>query len=632
MAGIQDIRKNLSGPVAKVISWAIIVTFALFFGWGTVFSGSDLNNVVTVNEKKIDVFDLQSEMSKIQQQIRDQFQNEEIELDQELLKQLAINSLINNAVISSYLEGEGLSISDENAFKVLSLDPSLVDNGSFNKERFDLIALQSGLSPSKLLENFKDEMVRRYWAIGLGQTQILSTKTFKHNLQLTNQTRDITFTRLDFSEEKDNIKITEESLKDYFNSNQNLFLTDEEVSLSYIEISSDQFLDQIIPVDQIEAEYKAYLDEFDSSTRKKASHLMVNLKEKENKEEALVRIKSIASKLNENNFSEIVSEFSEDEGSKNNGGELGISDGSLFPEEFEQVLNELEVGEVSNPVFLADSNSYHVIKLTERISPEPESFDEMKSKIESNLITDIKEVKFSELLEEAADLSFSLEDLGAISTELELEIIDLDPFSIEGTTGLFAESSIQNILTNRSLLQGETSELIELSGDKALIFRVNQYLDPALKEFEEVRFEVESLYASEEAEKSFSLKEQNLLEKIESSESFQQALTEQGLKSETYKSISRNSSLFPRAVLDDVFEISRSEIGKGVYSSSLVGGDKIIFLLDSINLPTEVQETPEQQIEFKNFLNEERAQSYLTELQDSLKKEADIVTKEVTLN
>ena len=57
MAGIQNIRKNLSGPTAKVISWAIIITFALFFGWGTVFSGSDANNVLSVNGKKVDVFD-----------------------------------------------------------------------------------------------------------------------------------------------------------------------------------------------------------------------------------------------------------------------------------------------------------------------------------------------------------------------------------------------------------------------------------------------------------------------------------------------------------------------------------------------------------------------------------------------
>ena len=169
MAGIQDIRKNLSGTTAKIISWSIIITFALFFGWGTVFSGSDANNVLSVNGKKVDVFDLQNEMASIQQQLRERFDDEEMELDPLLLKQLAINTLISDSLISSYLESKGLEIPDEMAFMVLGLDPAFIENGEFNKERFDLIALQNGLSPNKLLENFKQELMIRYWNMAIGQ-------------------------------------------------------------------------------------------------------------------------------------------------------------------------------------------------------------------------------------------------------------------------------------------------------------------------------------------------------------------------------------------------------------------------------------------------------------------------------
>ena len=233
MAGIQDIRKNLSGTTAKVISWSIIITFALFFGWGTVFSGSDANNVLSVNGKKIDIFDLQNEMATIQQQLRERFEDEEMELDPLLLKQLAINTLINDSLISSYLQNNGLEIPDATAYKVLSLDPAFIEDGEFNKERFDLIALQNGLSPTKLLENFKQELITRYWNIGIGQSELLSEKRFAKSLDLANQTRDVTFTRLDFSEEEDNIEVDEESLKEFYNSNQNKFTSDEKFSISY---------------------------------------------------------------------------------------------------------------------------------------------------------------------------------------------------------------------------------------------------------------------------------------------------------------------------------------------------------------------------------------------------------------
>ena len=632
MAGIQDIRKNLSGTTAKIISWSIIITFALFFGWGTVFSGSDANNVLSVNGKKVDVFDLQNEMASIQQQLRERFDDEEMELDPLLLKQLALNTLISDSLISSYLESKGLEIPDEIAFMVLGLDPAFIENGEFNKERFDLIALQNGLSPNKLLENFKQELMIRYWNLGIGQSELVSGKRFSRSLNLANQTRDITFTRLDFSKEEDNIKVTKESLEEFYNSNQNKFTSNEKFSISYIDISSDQFSEELVFPEDVQSEYEAYVDDFDSSIRRKASHLMINVKENESIELALERIRLIYSKLEDDNFINLVSEFSEDEGSKNSGGDLGISDGTAFPEEFEKALVNLNLGDVSEPIYLADSQSYHLIKLTELISPKPESFEERKEKIELLLVQDKKESQFLESLENLADLSFSLEDLTLIAEELKIQIKTLNNFSLEEVEGLFSEQKLKNVLLSKELEPGQTSEVIELPGNRAIVLRVDEYIDPSLKMFEEVKGEVEKLYIAEIAEDSFRNKEQELLQLFNSSNSFLDSTQEKGLNSESYKGLSRNSLLFPRSVLDKIFEIPRSEIDKKVFSSSLTNGDKIIFTLNAINSAEEnLSRTEEGDEAFKNFLSQERAQSLLSELQSTLRSKADISTKEVDL-
>ena len=203
-------------------------------------------------------------------------------------------------------------------------------------------------------------------------------------MELANQTRDITFTRLDFSKEEDNVKFTDESLRKYFDSNQNKFLSEEKFSISYIEISSQQFSEENVNEEDLESEYKAYVEDFDSSVRRKASHLMINVIETQ--ELALEKAISIQEKINQDNFSDLVAEYSEDEGSKNNGGDLGVSDGTAFPFEFEEALKGLNVGDVSSPIFLEDSNSYHILKLTELISPKPESFEERKEKIKTALL------------------------------------------------------------------------------------------------------------------------------------------------------------------------------------------------------------------------------------------------------
>jgi len=540
--------------------------------------------------------------------------------------------LISDSLISSYLESKGLEIPDEIAFMVLGLDPAFIENGKFNKERFDLIALQNGLSPNKLLENFKQELMIRYWNLGIGQSELVSGKRFSRSLNLANQTRDITFTRLDFSKEEDNIKVTKESLEEFYNSNQNKFTSNEKFSISYIDISSDQFSEELVFPEDVQSEYEAYVDDFDSSIRRKASHLMINVKENESIELALERIRLIYSKLEDDNFINLVSEFSEDEGSKNSGGDLGISDGTAFPEEFEKALVNLNLGDVSEPIYLADSQSYHLIKLTELISPKPESFEERKEKIELLLVQDKKESQFLESLENLADLSFSLEDLTLIAEELKIQIKTLNNFSLEEVEGLFSEQKLKNVLLSKELEPGQTSEVIELPGNRALVLRVDEYIDPSLKMFEEVKGEVEKLYIAEIAEESFRKREQELLQLFNSSNSFLDSTQEKGLNSESYKGLSRNSLLFPRSVLDKIFEIPRSEIDKKVFSSSLTNGDKIIFTLNAINSAEEnLSRTEEGDEAFKNFLSQERAQSLLSELQSTLRSKADISTKEVDL-
>ena len=64
MAGIKTIRDNLTGTFSKIIVGAIAVTFAMFFGWGTMFSNSDVNIIASVNGEKIDLYDFENKFQK----------------------------------------------------------------------------------------------------------------------------------------------------------------------------------------------------------------------------------------------------------------------------------------------------------------------------------------------------------------------------------------------------------------------------------------------------------------------------------------------------------------------------------------------------------------------------------------
>jgi peptidyl-prolyl cis-trans isomerase SurA len=95
-----------------------------------------------------------------------------------------------------------------------------------------------------------------------------------------------------------------------------------------------------------------------------ARHILIKLTEVVSEKEAKRKIDSIKERLDNGvKFEELARQYSED-GSANNGGDLGwVNPGDTVPP-FEKAMNELGLGEISDPVL--SPFGWHVIQVTER--------------------------------------------------------------------------------------------------------------------------------------------------------------------------------------------------------------------------------------------------------------------------
>lgn len=133
--------------------------------------------------------------------------------------------------------------------------------------------------------------------------------------------------------------------------------------------------------------YQEHKEDFKTPQLFRASHIMVSTME-----EAV----DIIDRLNAGAlFGEMAKEYSMDDTSKR-GGDVGyFSAGQMVPE-FEDACLGLKIGEISGPV--KTRFGYHIIKLTERRDPKLMEFDEVKDRIEMILMTKERQTFFANLV------------------------------------------------------------------------------------------------------------------------------------------------------------------------------------------------------------------------------------------
>ena len=624
MAVIQSIRNNLSGTAAKVVVGIIAVTFALFFGGNYVLFDNDANVVASVNSKKIDVFDLDLEMARVQSILSQRFDDPDFSIEEEALRSLALNSLISDALILDFLEQNKVEVLDLSAYKLLAQNEIFQEEGKFSLGKVNTFARQNGFLPGKYIESISEDIALNFWRVGLGASSFLTSTELNQNIELANQTRDITFTKINKKDIEKNIKVTEEEILKFYTQNPSYFLSEEKAKIRFINISLEKFKEnQLIQEEEIKREYQAYLDSFDLVARRSASHLMINISSERTKEQALDLANQIKKKIDSgDDFTSLVEEYSEDEGTKNTGGSLGISDGGAFPEDFELALEQLQEGQVSNPIALEES--VHLVKLTNFQAPIPDEYESRKEDIKKNLIEQAANAEYVDSLELAAELTFTNDSLDSLSQELNLEIKTKDFFSRAEAEKPFKDTELLNLIFNDlSIKEGNLSELIEIDNRYGVIFELEDFQEEKTKDFESVKNQAQDLLTNKLTEEKIEVLKAKLLAGLEAGSSLEVIAKENQLAVDSYKSINRDSSLFTRNVLLEIFTEPKSNIGKSYSYTSLLNGDEIIFRLDKVTqLNTEVSD--EEKDSLKGFFLEERAETELLTLQISMQESSSV--------
>ncbi len=620
MSGIQSIRNSLTGNVTKVIVIAIIITFIGSVGWAGFFSESNSNVVVKVGSKNISTSDLSFEFSTQQSLIAERFPDEVI--DEELLVEISTNSLISKFSVLNYLDQRGMDLPDQYIFQQLSDTEQFLENGNFSRANFDAFARSNGFIPSDYLERIREDLKSNIWRLSLLNSSFITDLEIKNSINLAEQERDISFIKFPMSDFRNSLEYREEDLSDYYNSNSNSYIDPQQVKVTYIQIDRDSLIDEgNVSEEAIRTSYEDYLSDFDDTIRKSVSHIMINIDQDKTLEEATVALINAKKKIDSGtDFEDLVIEISEDEGTKEIGGSLGITDGTLLPPEFESALEKMSIGEVSEPISLL--NSVHLIKLDDQDKPSPSSIEERSELIIEKLASEYAEEEYFSLLDQVSELSFSATDLQEISELIPFSEIESNFFSENNVPEALNKANIKDFLFNISE-EGDYPELFEFEGLNAILVQVKESKPQTQLSFEVSLADVTNDYINETVSNISSAFISDQIRGLDDGKSLESLAIENTQIIESYKRLKRDSSLLPASAIDDIFSLPRSEAGVAFSNARLSNGDFIIYRLDSVQ-SGQSDLNSEQMKSLTGFLTQQKSVSETAEIQLSLQNDLNI--------
>lgn len=395
--GLESNRWSMKSAVAIFLFGAIIVVF-VFFGFPGKNSGmgAGVGSAAIVNRTLISIADVRSETSRIEQIYAPMFGGNIGASQRQFMVQSALETLINQELIFQLAHKAGIQSTDAEIQDIITRDiTAFQKNGRFQKDLYFGLLEANRLTPQDFETKIRKER------IGIRAQKLFEASAFPSNLELQKVQA--------LREQKMNVQFAR---------------VDKDMMLEKMALSSAEVSKKLTDAEFAKATqdyFAANKMEFVEPAQVKAQHILIKISAQRNEAAALKEIERISGLAQSTDFGKLAAQFSEDEGSKKNNGDLGYFGAGKMVPEFEKAAFSQNPGEVGAPV--KTNYGYHLIKVTDRKAGGEKKFEEVKTQIAQKLLAtqaydqEIKSIEEALAKRDVGAVDALLKKMGATWTE-----------------------------------------------------------------------------------------------------------------------------------------------------------------------------------------------------------------------
>ena len=574
---LQNIREKFTGWVA--------ITILAVIGFSFIFVGLNYSFIGNSFAAKVDGVDIG--VGQFENAYREQIQaNPQFaQLPEEYRQQLRSNileQLIQQRVIDDYLDEAGYQVSDEQVTAMIQRAPDFQADGKFDIETYRTLLAQAGYEPARFEAAQRQSLRRDQLQRAIRGSALVSPAYYRRYLNLVAEQRVVTTATIDPETVASEVVVSEEMIASYYDDNPMLYLVPESVDIEYVEISRDDVAAAVSISEQDLQEYYDFnSDRYLQDEQRQARHILILSGDDEDaaRQKALGLFERAQAG---EPFEDLARANSQDGGTAQNGGDLGVLTRSQLPGELGGSIFSMGEGEIVGPI--KTDFGFHVIRLDQILAPGPLPLEQVRGELTTELQDQQAESLYRELERKLSDALFDATDIHALAEAVGLDVKTVSGLTRQSEEPFGASQVAVDAIFDESVLTGDMlSVLAELDANRSAVFSVTNYVEATRQPLADVHDVIAETLKSQEAEILMGEKADEMLAALAAGDDFAAAAEKVGASPAAPFAMTRNAEDADQSVAVAVFTALKPTQEKPTTGSTRnSAGGFTVFRLDAV--------------------------------------------------
>lgn len=417
-----------------------------------------------------------------------------------------IDNVINERALVYEAERLGFEVTDQQIGDAIrTYIPNLFQDGKFvGKEAYAAVLGQQNLSiPEFEAEMRRQLLITRLRDVALEGT-VVTPQEIETEYKKRNEKVKIEYVKLSPDKYKAESQPGAEEVQRYWAANKAEYNEPEKRNLIILVADQQQIEATTNPTDaQLQQAYNQNQNAFRVPEQVKVRHILLMTQGKPPAEDA--KIKAQAEDLLKQvragaNFADLAKKYSEDPGSKNNGGEYTVQRNGQMVKEFEDAAFRLKPGESE---IVKTTYGYHVFQVMNHDAAKLRTFDEVKAQ----LATEWKKQKVNEIMQQISDRAQAMLQKDPAHPEKVAQALNMQVVHADGVeaNGPIPEVGVSPDFSQAvaGLKKGEVSQTVVLpAGNKIAVAVCTDVIAARQSTFAEAEPKVKEFIQNQRASKA----------------------------------------------------------------------------------------------------------------------------------